>query len=357
MLEALPGFSNSDLLNAPESGEQSLSGGMDAQFWTLSSNAAAGAEIGTAFASDANGDTITYSIVSGNDDGYFAIDPVTGVVQLAVGADISFVTGDFTIGVMASSMGVGEDKLTVEREFFIKIDDVNSANALSIEAKNPAQSDIDVIISEGLEATIAAGYGDDRIMLGDTENNPLSDAHNDDAAQTIYYRFDSGKDPITALQHSKAVDGGDVIYNYDASKDKLVFVDVNASAISSFDAFLDAVKSVHAIWYDDGQLIDETKYYGLEFQFHLPGTMDDAPPADDNRAGDTLTIIFDGQRDDGIIVNASESAESHFEKNDTSALKKNAEINGTNLIEALLFADTNVSVINEDMLPPDLTFL
>src|SRR5690606_16913160 len=43
--------------------------------------------LGQVQASDVDGDTVTYSIVSGNDDGWYAIDPATGEITLtATGA-------------------------------------------------------------------------------------------------------------------------------------------------------------------------------------------------------------------------------------------------------------------------------
>ncbi|MBB1392134.1 cadherin repeat domain-containing protein, partial [Shewanella sp. SG44-6] len=50
--------------------------------------------IGTVSAIDPEGTPVTYSIVSGNDDAWFEIDPVTGVISLTP-AGVAAVANDF----------------------------------------------------------------------------------------------------------------------------------------------------------------------------------------------------------------------------------------------------------------------
>lgn len=55
---------------------------------------AAGTLLGTVAATDVEGDHITYSITSGNDAGYFAIDPPTGKITLTEAGAAAF-TNDY----------------------------------------------------------------------------------------------------------------------------------------------------------------------------------------------------------------------------------------------------------------------
>ncbi|WP_157634528.1 tandem-95 repeat protein, partial [Variovorax sp. Root318D1] len=54
-------------------------------------NRPAGTVLGTVRATDVDSATITYSILSGNDNGYFAINPVTGAISLTAAGAAAFV--------------------------------------------------------------------------------------------------------------------------------------------------------------------------------------------------------------------------------------------------------------------------
>ncbi|WP_460751134.1 retention module-containing protein, partial [Marinomonas epiphytica] len=96
---------------------------------TLTENLASeGDTVATFTASDLDGDTVTYSITSGNDAGYFSIDEDTGVVTLtaagalALGND-ALTDTDITLGVTASDGTATSDEATVT----ITLDGVNDA--------------------------------------------------------------------------------------------------------------------------------------------------------------------------------------------------------------------------------------
>ncbi|MBC8673959.1 cadherin repeat domain-containing protein [Aeromonas hydrophila] len=64
--------------NAP-----AFEGTTDGQYsFSYDENSAADSVLGTVSAKDADGEAVTYSIKSGNDNGWFAIDAKTGVITL-----------------------------------------------------------------------------------------------------------------------------------------------------------------------------------------------------------------------------------------------------------------------------------
>ena len=85
---ALRGVDDSDLSsstlpfcnNAPQFSSESYS-------FAIAENAAVGSAVGTASATDADGDSITYSISAGNGGGEFAIDAASGAITLAAALD------------------------------------------------------------------------------------------------------------------------------------------------------------------------------------------------------------------------------------------------------------------------------
>ncbi|MFA5941428.1 MAG: retention module-containing protein, partial [Sinimarinibacterium sp.] len=84
----------------------------DAYSFGANEGAAAGTAIGTVTAADADSDTLTYSIIGGNEDGLFAIDPATGTITLTqtVGQDN---LGGYSLEVQVSDSEGGIDIATV----------------------------------------------------------------------------------------------------------------------------------------------------------------------------------------------------------------------------------------------------
>ncbi|HDY8065603.1 TPA: Ig-like domain-containing protein, partial [Vibrio vulnificus] len=90
--------------------------------------AKAGDTVATFTASDLDGDDVTYSITSGNDNGYFAIDSATGVVTLTAAGETALANDaltdtDYRLGVTANDGTVDSE----EAFAIIKFDGVNDA--------------------------------------------------------------------------------------------------------------------------------------------------------------------------------------------------------------------------------------
>ncbi|PLC06922.1 hypothetical protein CY658_07980 [Variovorax sp. RO1] len=87
-------------------------------------NRAAGTVLGTVRATDVDSATITYSILSGNDNGYFAIDPVTGAISLTPAGAAAFVN-DYEAGANAHSLVVGASDGTVTTNIPVTLNEQN----------------------------------------------------------------------------------------------------------------------------------------------------------------------------------------------------------------------------------------
>ncbi|RIX82857.1 tandem-95 repeat protein [Acidovorax cavernicola] len=91
-------------------------------------NRPAGTVLGTVRATDVDSATVTYSILSGNDDGYFAIDPVTGAISLTAAGAAAFVN-DFEAASNAHALTVGasDGTLTTTIKVTLNEQDINEA--------------------------------------------------------------------------------------------------------------------------------------------------------------------------------------------------------------------------------------
>ena len=98
---------------APEFGSSSYS-------FSVAENAATGAAVGTVSATDADDDTLTYSITAGNGDGEFAINGSTGAVTVAAGLDYE-TTPSYALTVRADDGNSGQATAAVN----INVTDVN----------------------------------------------------------------------------------------------------------------------------------------------------------------------------------------------------------------------------------------
>ncbi|KLN52632.1 tandem-95 repeat protein [Variovorax paradoxus] len=91
-------------------------------------NRPAGAVLGTVRATDVDSATVTYSILSGNDNGYFAIDPVTGEISLTPAGAAAFVN-DYEAGANAHSLVVGANDGTVTTNIPVTLNEQNINDA------------------------------------------------------------------------------------------------------------------------------------------------------------------------------------------------------------------------------------
>ncbi|WPH17451.1 tandem-95 repeat protein [Variovorax paradoxus] len=87
-------------------------------------NRPTGTVLGTVRATDVDSATVTYSILSGNDDGYFAIDPVTGAISLTAAGAAAFVN-DYEAGANAHSLVVGANDGTVTTNIPVTLNEQN----------------------------------------------------------------------------------------------------------------------------------------------------------------------------------------------------------------------------------------
>jgi len=91
-------------------------------------NRPAGTVLGTVRATDVDSATVTYSILSGNDNGYFAIDPVTGAISLTAAGAAAFVN-DYEAGANAHALVVGANDGTVTTNIPVTLNEQNINDA------------------------------------------------------------------------------------------------------------------------------------------------------------------------------------------------------------------------------------
>ncbi|MDP9994477.1 VCBS repeat-containing protein [Variovorax boronicumulans] len=96
----------------------------DGYIFGYDENRPAGTVLGTVRATDADSATVTYSILSGNDNGYFAIDPVTGEISLTPAGAAAFVN-DYEAGANAHSLVVGANDGTVTTNIPVTLNEQN----------------------------------------------------------------------------------------------------------------------------------------------------------------------------------------------------------------------------------------
>ncbi|WKY94243.1 cadherin domain-containing protein [Vibrio metoecus] len=111
-------------------------------------NSAADSVLGTVKATDADKETVTYSITSGNDNGWFAINATTGVITLteagakAVANDFETLANVHSLVVTATEdAGLGEVKHT---DITVKLNEQNIDEELSISGLNGANAELTV---------------------------------------------------------------------------------------------------------------------------------------------------------------------------------------------------------------------
>ncbi|OEZ27087.1 hypothetical protein AO062_29845 [Variovorax boronicumulans] len=87
-------------------------------------NRTAGTVLGTVRATDIDSATVTYSILSGNDNGYFAIDPLTGEISLTPAGAAAFVN-DYEAGANAHALVVGASDGTITTNIPVTLNEQN----------------------------------------------------------------------------------------------------------------------------------------------------------------------------------------------------------------------------------------
>ncbi|WP_439105758.1 retention module-containing protein [Congregibacter sp.] len=134
----------------------------DTYSFELAEGALLGATVGTAGATDLDGDTLTYSITSGNGDGYFAINSETGEITVTQAVDDALV-GDYTLDVLVDDGEGGTDTATVNIAL------TNVDDPLVVAAASNLEVDEDTLVdgiddnetdSIDLSALVSGGDGD-----------------------------------------------------------------------------------------------------------------------------------------------------------------------------------------------------
>ena len=96
------------------------------QVFAGTENASVGDAVGTVSASDAEGDTLTYSIIGGNTDGAFSIDSSTGAISVANTSALDFETTP-TFGLNVQVQDDGAPTGTTTATVTINLSDLNEA--------------------------------------------------------------------------------------------------------------------------------------------------------------------------------------------------------------------------------------
>ena len=151
--------------------------------FSIAEDAAVGDSVGTVFATDPDaGDSVTYSITAGNDDGNFAIDSGSGEITVAAALDYEAVAS-YTLTVEASEGGGGA--ATVDAP--VTVTDVNEPPAFVTASYDFSVSD-DAAVGDSV-GTVSTTDPDG----GDTVTYAIT-AGNDDGD----FAIDSGRGEITA---------------------------------------------------------------------------------------------------------------------------------------------------------------
>uniref|UniRef100_UPI00076ACBF7 Ig-like domain-containing protein n=1 Tax=Vibrio coralliirubri TaxID=1516159 RepID=UPI00076ACBF7 len=251
--------------------------------------AKAGDTVATFTASDLDGDDVTYSITSGNDEGYFTIDEDTGVVTLTAAGETALANDaltdtDYVLGVTANDGTVDSAEATAT----IKFDGVNDA---------PTAIDFSVNLDNQNEAffTFDGGQSGSQDNVGDIE---------DDAAGTpvdvkileeplfgnLYDVSGSGKVLIEA---------GDII-----SGDAQVEYEQDSNAVDK----LDFVASTFAGQVNNGS---SSVSYLQGNVLISSGIYDGSSPTDANVVDTNSYLVYDSQNQEdgfGVSTNANSTS-------------------------------------------------
>ncbi len=196
-------------------------------------------------ASDVDGDAVSYSL--DDDFGLFEIDADTGEITLIEGESADFETAEsYALQVIATSTSrTANFEVAVQVNDIIEaVIDVAGLTKLSgdgvdnASVGDAAETSSQFLIGGNNAQTLNAGEGGDVIFGGRGDDT----INLGDGADIVIYRYDGvdGSD-------SEAVDGGDVINDFDLGEDTLVLAHANNNAHEDPAAFYGAIKGLKLI--------------------------------------------------------------------------------------------------------------
>ncbi len=282
--------------NAPK-----FEGTTDGEYsFSYDENSAADTVLGTVKATDADKETVTYSIKSGNDNGWFAIDATTGVITLtakgaeAAANDFEALANVHSLVVTATEdAGLGGVKTT---DITVKLNEQNLDEELSISGLNGANAELTIH-----ESNLSGGSSPDHSAL--SKVGSFSFTSIDGLASLVIAGHSFNVAELLALNSSEAtistpygeltltgfsgdLTGGTVQYEYTLNEN----VD-NDSATNANDTDYTDHISVTVIDVDGSQITDS-----LDVKI-----VDDASTALDDRG--EVDIVADSFTVSGVVAN------------------------------------------------------
>ncbi|WP_443098633.1 cadherin domain-containing protein [Vibrio cholerae] len=282
--------------NAPK-----FEGTTDGEYsFSYDENSAADTVLGTVKATDADKETVTYSIKSGNDNGWFAIDATTGVITLtakgaeAAANDFEALANVHSLVVTATEdAGLGGVKTT---DITVKLNEQNIDEELSISGLNGANAELTIH-----ESNLSGGSSPDHSAL--SKVGSFSFTSIDGLASLVIAGHSFNVAELLALNSSEAtistpygeltltgfsgdLTGGTVQYEYTLNEN----VD-NDSATNANDTDYTDHISVTVIDVDGSQITDS-----LDVKI-----VDDASTALDDRG--EVDIVADSFTVSGVVAN------------------------------------------------------
>ncbi|OEC29555.1 cadherin domain-containing protein [Vibrio cholerae] len=282
--------------NAPK-----FEGTTDGEYsFSYDENSAADTVLGTVKATDADKETVTYSIKSGNDNGWFAIDATTGVITLtakgaeAAANDFEALANVHSLVVTATEdAGLGGVKTT---DITVKLNEQNIDEELSISGLNGANAELTIH-----ESNLSGGSSPDHSAL--SKVGSFSFTSIDGLASLVIAGHSFNVAELLALNSSEAtistpygeltltgfsgdLTGGTVQYEYTLNEN----VD-NDSATNANDTDYTDHISVSVIDVDGSQITDS-----LDVKI-----VDDASTALDDRG--EVDIVVDSFTVSGVVAN------------------------------------------------------
>jgi hypothetical protein len=140
---------------------------------SVAENAAINTVAGTVTSTDAESNTVTYSITAGNTDNLFAINPTTGAIRLSSVTNLNYEwDNSYTLTIQATDNGFGP--LSSTRNVVINITDINEAPTF-----DPVQS----VLDDNLSVRYSAATGNFYKLVTTTAN--LTTATTNAAAMSL----------------------------------------------------------------------------------------------------------------------------------------------------------------------------